>query len=75
MGLRREYREGYGDARIRSHKAAIVRACAHGIVIGVALFYPAAIWKRILGAVVAFFVIGVIVQFVSMRRQRRAEHQ
>jgi hypothetical protein len=64
-----EYRAGSRDAKFKSHKEAIARAIVHGSILGVALFYPAAWWKRILGASLAFFIVGWIVQFRAIRRK------
>ena len=65
-----EYRAGYKDARLKTHGEAIRRAIVHGIILAAAIFYPAAIWKRVVGALFAFFIYGWIIQFRAIRRER-----
>jgi hypothetical protein len=68
--VRDELKAGHSDAKFKSHGDAIRRALVHGSIIGVAVFYPAAIWKRVVGALVAFFLVGVISQYRAIRRER-----
>ena len=68
--LREAFDAGRSDAILRSPRAAITHGFIKGAIVAVAMFYPAAWWKRVLGALVAFFVLGLIVQFRAMRRER-----
>jgi hypothetical protein len=68
--IREEFRAGYCDANFKSHKEAIGRTIVHGSILGIAIFYPAAPWKRIVGALLAFFIYGSIIQFRAIRRER-----
>jgi hypothetical protein len=70
--VKEQFQVGYQDAKFKSHKDALLRALIHGSIIGIAIFYPAAWWKRIVGALVAFFVVGLVGQFRAIRRERRA---
>jgi multidrug efflux pump subunit AcrB len=71
MDVQQNFRAGYRDARFQSRLHAIGRAAIHGTILAIAIFYPAAIWKRIVGALLAFFIVGLIVQFRAIRRERR----
>jgi hypothetical protein len=70
--FREELRAGYEGAKIKSHKDALLRALIHGAIIGIAIAYPAVWWKRVVGALVAFFVVGVVGQVRAIRRDRRS---
>ena len=63
-----DFRAGYQDAKFKSRWDAIARALVHGTILAVAIFYPAAVWKRIVGALLAFFIVGLIIQFRAIRR-------
>jgi hypothetical protein len=71
-GLREALNEGRNDERLRSPRAAITHGFIKGGIVAVAMFYPAPWWKRGLGVLVGFFVLGLIVQFRAVRRERRA---
>lgn len=63
-----QFEAGRSDAKFKSRRDAIQRAVIHGIILAVAIFYPAAVWKRVVGAILAFFLVGLIVQFRAVRR-------
>jgi hypothetical protein len=71
--VRQEFRTGYRDATFKSHSDAVKRACIHATILAFAIFYPAALWKRIVGALLAFFLVGVIIQFPAVRSRRTGE--
>jgi hypothetical protein len=68
--LRESFDAGYRDARLKSRKDALGRALIKGTITGVAIFSPGARWKRLIGALLAFFIVGCIVQFRAMRKER-----
>ncbi len=67
---REEFQAGYRDAKIKSPWDGLKRGAIHGAILAVAIVYPAAIWKRVVGALVAFWLVGMIVQYRAMRRER-----
>jgi hypothetical protein len=70
--IRKAFDVGYREAKFKGHKDAILRAVIHGTILGAAIFYPAALWKRIVGALVAFFLVGLIGQYRTVKRARNA---
>lgn len=71
MDLKREFQTGAESARIRSRRAALLRALQVGIPGGIALGTPTAWWKKILIFLVLMFLVGFVVQFREIRRARR----
>ena len=72
--IREEFNAGYNDARSRSSWTAFVHGAIKGGIAAIGtfwpLFHPAAWWKRLLGVVIAYLVLGMIVQFHRERSAR-----
>jgi len=67
---RREFDAGYRYAKFKSRWDAIGRAFMYGTIIAIAIFYQTAWWKRVIGALLAFWLVGVVVQYRAIRRER-----
>jgi hypothetical protein len=65
-----QFQAGVQSAKFKSHKEALLRAILHGSIIAIALTWPTAWWKRIVGLVVAFFLVGAFSQYRAIRRGR-----
>jgi hypothetical protein len=68
-GIGSEFRDAMRGARIRKRKDAMVRAFQIGIVLGIAVACPFAWWVRGLIFVAGMFLVGLVVQYATIRRQ------
>jgi hypothetical protein len=59
------------DAKFKNRGDTKDWASVHGLILGVAIFYPdpAVLWKRLVGAMLAFVILEFVVQFRAIRRK------
>lgn len=70
MGPREQFRVWRERAKYKSHREAFVRALIRAFIFAVVFAYPAALWKRIVGGIVAWFLMGVVIQLYAIGRDR-----
>ncbi len=65
-----EFRTGYRDAQLKSHRSAIGRAIVHGTIHSRRNLLPRCDLEANRGRATSFFLVGLIVQFRAIRRKK-----